>query len=144
MFQSQFFNGMVWKPLFFWQCSQVIPRFNPSFSMEWSGGLLSPKIKAIPLLFQSQFFNGMVWKENIQQLPITVFSVSILVFQWNGLEVFTDPSSNPPTNSFQSQFFNGMVWKKDLSRVMSICSFRFNPSFSMEWSGSEQVKQLQC
>ncbi len=66
--------------------------FNPSFSMEWSGtGFATPQ-------------------------GVLLYFVSILVFQWNGLELLglTD---------------------------MLVGVKCFNPSFSMEWSGTEPGTQ---
>tara|TARA_B100000378_G_scaffold177296_1_gene143146 strand:+ start:766 stop:1089 length:324 start_codon:yes stop_codon:yes gene_type:complete len=102
---------MVWNILPATIAAVVPIGFNPSFSMEWSGTMTFYWLRSIQTCFNPSF--SMEWSGTRfgKVFSKKVLRVSILVFQWNGLELIT----------------NNFI--KDIPKC-------FNPSFSMEWSGT--------
>ena len=88
-FQSQLFNGMLWKLSANGTGTLMISSFNPNCLMECSGRN-HPDLGSFTFAtFQSQLFDGMLWKR--------VFLIK-----------------KHFTCQFRSQLFNGMLWKGGL------------------------------
>tara|TARA_B100000678_G_C18195973_1_gene497431 strand:+ start:1019 stop:1297 length:279 start_codon:yes stop_codon:yes gene_type:complete len=66
--------------------------------------------------------------------------VSILVFQWNGLELLFGVIINFFMPRFNPSF--SMEWSGTATAfITEAISVSFNPSFSMEWSGTLVIKE---
>ena len=137
LFQSQFFNGMLWKLDWFFVEIATTSSFNPSFSMEWSGTTIPSSSTGIGIRFQSQFFNGMVWKSNYSPQPPKGELVSILVFRWNALEAQFSKENQQGWGDFNPSFSMECSGRLQISLFL-LLGFHFNPSCLMECSGSAQ------